>query len=70
MMNQGNSIQYVPDAEVIHINEESPTGIYHRNLCEGMAFMRKFPSEHFKRRDFFRLTPVGSFYGKSSFLYK
>ncbi len=56
LMNQGYSIQYVPDAEIIHIHEESPASIYHRYLREGMAFKRIFPSEQFKLRDFLRLT--------------
>ena len=64
-LNQGYSIRYVPEAEIIHIHEESPVSIYHRYFRVGKAFKRNFPSEHFKRKDFFRLTPVGSGYGKS-----
>ena len=56
LMNQGYSIQYVPDAEIIHIHEESPASIYHRYLREGMAFKRIFPTEQFRFWDFLRLS--------------
>lgn len=56
LMNQGYSIQYVPDAEIIHVHNETPAGIYRRYLREGMAFKRIFPTEHFKLWDFFRLS--------------
>jgi glycosyltransferase involved in cell wall biosynthesis len=56
MMKQGYDIQYVPDAEIIHVHQETPTGIYRRYLREGMAFKRIFPNEHFNLWDFLRLS--------------
>lgn len=56
MMNQGYMIQYVPDAEIVHVHRETPMGIYRRYLREGMAFKRIFPSEQFKLWDFMRLS--------------
>jgi glycosyltransferase involved in cell wall biosynthesis len=56
VMKQGYEIQYVPDAEIIHVHQETPTGIYRRYLREGMAFKRIFPNEHFKLWDFLRLS--------------
>ena len=56
LMKQDYSIQYVPDAEIIHVHQETPTGIYRRYLREGMAFKRIFPNEHFKLWDFLRLS--------------
>lgn len=52
---QGLLIQYVPEAEIIHVHEESPKGVLNRYLREGMAFKRIFPHEKFGLGDFFRL---------------
>ncbi len=52
---QGKLIQYVPDAEIIHVHDESPRGVMNRYLREGMAFKRIFPQEKFGLRDLFRL---------------
>jgi rhamnosyltransferase len=60
-MNQGYSIQYVPDADIIHVHQETPTGIYRRYLREGMAFKRIFPHERFGMWDFLRLTTTNIF---------
>ena len=56
LMNQGYSILYVPDADIIHVHQETPNGIYRRYLREGMAFKRIFPHERFGMWDFIRLT--------------
>lgn len=61
MMKEGCLIHYVPDAEIIHVHDETPSGIYRRYLREGMAFKRIFPSEQFKFRDFMRLTLTNIF---------
>ena len=56
VMQQGYSVCYVPEAEIVHIHNETPGGIYRRYLREGMAFKRIFPHESFKLRDFLRLS--------------
>lgn len=52
---QNYSIQYVPEAEIVHIHEDSPSGIYNRYRREAMAFKRIFPQEKFGLWDFIRL---------------
>ena len=61
LMNQGYSIQYVPEADIIHVHQETPSGIYRRYLREGMAFKRIFPHERFGMWDFLRLTTTNIF---------
>jgi len=56
VMQQGFTVQYVPDAEIIHVHQETPAGIYRRYLREGMAFKRIFPHEQFHLPDFLRLS--------------
>jgi glycosyltransferase involved in cell wall biosynthesis len=55
MILQGKTVQYVPEAEIIHIHNESPRGIGNRYLREAMAFKRIFPQERFGLSDLFRL---------------
>ena len=52
---QGYKVSYVAEAEIIHIHEDMPRGIYNRYRREAMAFMRIFPQETFNFRDFIRL---------------
>lgn len=54
-ISQGFRIAYVADAEVIHVHEETPKGIYNRYRREAMAFKRIFPQETFDFREFIRL---------------
>ena len=54
-MEQGHAIAYVAEAEVIHIHNETPSGVYNRYRREAMAFKRIFPQEHFGLWDFIRL---------------
>jgi len=54
-IHQGYTISYVAEAEVRHVHQETPRGIYNRYRREGMAFKRIFPHEHFHLGDFFRL---------------
>lgn len=56
MMLQGKTIRYVPEAEIIHIHNETPRGVYHRYQREGIAFKRLFPQETFNLWDFMRLS--------------
>jgi hypothetical protein len=46
----------VAHAEIIHIHDETPHGIYNRYRREAMAFKRIFPESHFNVYDFARLT--------------
>jgi rhamnosyltransferase len=50
------AISYAAHAEVIHIHNETPRGIYNRYRREAMAFKRIFPEAHFNMYDFVRLT--------------
>lgn len=54
--NEGNVISYAPQAEIIHIHNESPKVVYNRYRREAMAFKRIFPESHFNIYDFVRLT--------------
>ena len=47
---------YVPSAEIIHVHNETPKGIYNRYRREAMAFKRIYPEAHFNLYDFVRLT--------------
>jgi rhamnosyltransferase len=52
---QGYSISYCAEAEVIHVHNESLDGIFNRYRREGMAFKQIYPQETFTRRDLYRL---------------
>lgn len=47
IMAQGHAISYIAEAEVIHIHDETPRGVYNRYRREAMAFKRIFPHEHY-----------------------
>jgi glycosyltransferase involved in cell wall biosynthesis len=47
IMSKGYAIAYIAEAEVIHVHEETPRGIYNRYRREAMAFKRLFPQEHY-----------------------
>jgi len=47
IMNQGYAICYSAEAEVIHVHEETPSGVYNRYRREAMAFKRLFPQENY-----------------------
>jgi rhamnosyltransferase len=47
IMAQGFAINYVAEAEVIHVHEETPQGVYNRYRREAMAFKHLFPHEHY-----------------------
>jgi rhamnosyltransferase len=44
-------IIYVPDAEVIHVHNESLNGVFNRYRREGMAFKQIYPHENFGLKD-------------------
>lgn len=52
----GYAISYAAHAEVVHIHNETPRGVYNRYRREAMAFKRIFPESHFNVYDFVRLT--------------
>jgi rhamnosyltransferase len=53
---EGYAIAYIPDAEVIHVHEETPGAVLRRYRREGMAFKRIYPEAHFNLYDFVRMT--------------
>ena len=55
---QGYGIAYVAEAEIIHIHNETPRGVFNRYRREGMAFKRIYPEAHFSVYDFVRLTTM------------
>lgn len=55
---QGYEIAYVPDAEIIHVHNETLGGVFNRYRREGMAFKQIYPEAHFSLYDFLRLTTM------------
>ena len=55
---QGYEITYVAEAEIIHIHNETPRGVFNRYCREAMAFKKIYPEAHFNLYDFFRLTAM------------
>jgi glycosyltransferase involved in cell wall biosynthesis len=54
-LENGHSIAYVAEAEIVHVHEDSPMGVYNRYRREAMALKRIYPQEKFKLLDFIRL---------------
>jgi glycosyltransferase involved in cell wall biosynthesis len=53
---QGYGIAYVAEAEIIHVHNETPRGVFNRYRREAMAFKKIYPESHFNVYDFLRLT--------------
>lgn len=53
---QGHAIAYVAEAEIIHVHNETPQGVFNRYRREAMAFKRIHPESNFNVYDFVRLT--------------
>jgi rhamnosyltransferase len=53
---QRHAIAYVAEAEIIHVHNETPRGVYNRYRRESMAFKQIHPEAHFNLYDFLRLT--------------
>jgi glycosyltransferase involved in cell wall biosynthesis len=51
IMSLGYTISYIAEAEVVHVHEETPSGIYNRYRREAMAFKRLFPQENYHLSD-------------------
>jgi glycosyltransferase involved in cell wall biosynthesis len=49
-------IAYVAEAEIIHVHNETPRGVFNRYRREAMALRRIYPEAHFNFYDFLRLT--------------
>ena len=58
---QGYVIAYVAEAEIIHVHNETPHGVFNRYRREAMAFKRIHPESHFSVYDFLRLTTTNIF---------
>ena len=58
---QGCKIAYVAEAEIVHIHNETPRGVFNRYRREAMAFKRIYPEAHFNIYDFMRLTITNIF---------
>jgi len=57
----GCNITYVAEAEIIHIHNETPRGVFNRYRREAMALRRIYPEAHFNFYDFVRLTITNIF---------
>jgi len=53
---QGHAIAYAAEAEIVHVHNETPRGVFNRYRREAMAFKRIHPESHFSLYDFTRLT--------------
>ena len=53
---RGHSIAYVAEAEIIHVHNETPRGVFNRYRREAMALRKIYPEAHFNFYDFLRLT--------------
>ena len=54
-LESGWAIAYTAEAEIVHVHNETPRGVYNRYRREAMAFKRIFPQERFNLWDFMRL---------------
>jgi rhamnosyltransferase len=52
----GNAITYVPEAEIIHVHNETARGVMNRYQRESMAFKKIYPEAHFSLYDFVRMS--------------
>ncbi len=57
---QGYKIVYAGEAEIIHVHNETWSGVFNRYRREGMAFKRIYPQEKFSLWDLARLFVVNS----------
>ena len=58
---QGYKIAYVAEAEIVHIHNETPLGVYNRYRREAMAMRKIYPEANFNLYDFFRSTLTNIF---------
>jgi rhamnosyltransferase len=55
VLKMGLKIAYIPQAEIIHVHDETPLRTYNRYRREAIALKHIFPQEKFSFWDFFRL---------------
>ena len=55
IIDHGHQVAYVAEAEIVHIHEDTPGGVFNRYKREAMAFKRIFPQEQFGFLDFIKL---------------
>ncbi len=60
-MDEEYKIAYSAEAEIAHIHDERPRGVYNRYRREAIAFKRIFPDEEFSLWDFMRLSVFNIF---------
>jgi glycosyltransferase involved in cell wall biosynthesis len=53
---QGHKIAYAAEAEIVHVHNETPRGVYNRYRREAMALRNIYPETNFNFYDFLRLT--------------
>ena len=58
---QGYAIAYAAEAEIVHLHNETPRGVFNRYRREAMAFKNIHPEAHFNLYDFLRLTAANIF---------
>ena len=58
---QGYEVAYVAEAEIVHIHNETPHGVYNRYRREAMALRKIYPEAQFNFYDFLRLTLTNIF---------
>lgn len=61
VMQSGYQIAYVPEAEIIHVHQETPRRTYNRYRREAIALKQIYPEEHFHFWDFVRLFIANTF---------
>lgn len=54
-LEQGHTIAYTAEAEIVHVHQETPRDVFNRYRREAMAFKRIFSQEQFHLADFIRL---------------
>jgi len=52
---EGHALAYVAEAEIAHVHDETPHGVFNRYRREAMAFKRLYPEAHFSLYDCLRL---------------
>ncbi len=55
-IDQGHILVYVAEAEIIHVHDERPRGVFRRYEREAMAFKHIYPEAHFSLYDVLRMT--------------
>ena len=54
-LSRSYQLAYVPAAEIIHLHNETPAGVFNRYRREAIAFKHIYPAAHFSLYDFVRM---------------